>query len=219
MTLRTLACLAIVLGFGGSVWADGERTPMIGGSLLTARDGNRAELVGVAVEATWWWGRIGVAAEGAQRADVADVSVRTGVLGASLRVLVADQLMPSLLEPRDVDLGLELHGVVERAWSSRVNTGDDPAIRYGLGLAARLRGGGDDDSALLAESRLFVRVLWSGSHESQVVARRDAPVSDREVLVIVGLGAAWGVGERQYADRFKAHPTETVDWGQITIER
>src|SRR5262249_43128797 len=161
---------------------------------------------------TWWWGRIGVAAEGAQRADVADVSVRTSMLGASLRVLVADQLMPSLLEPRDVDLGLELHGVVERAWSSRVNTGDDPAVRHGLGLAARLRGGGDDDSALLAESRLFVRVLWSGSHESQVVARTEAPVSDRvsdrEVLVIVGLGAAWGVGERQYAGKFRTHPTE-----------
>jgi Putative transposase, YhgA-like len=86
--------------------------------------------------------------EGAQRADMTDVSTRTSVLGASLRVLVADQLMPSLLEPRDVALGLELHGVVERAWSSRVNTGDDPAIRYGLGLATRLRGGGDDDSAL-----------------------------------------------------------------------
>jgi hypothetical protein len=40
------------------------------------------------------------------------------------------------IKPRDADLGLELHGVVERAWSSRVNTGDDPAIRYGLGLAA-----------------------------------------------------------------------------------
>jgi len=219
VTLRTLACLAIVLGFGGSGWADGERTPMIGGSLLTARDGNSAELVGVALEATWWWGRIGVAAEGAQRADVADVSVRTGVLGASLRVLVADQLMPSLLEPHNVDLELELHGVVERAWSSRINTGDDPAIRYGLGLATRLRGGGDDDSALLAESRLFVRVLWSGSHDGQVVARTEAPMSDREVMVIVGLGAAWGIGERQYADRFKTHATESVDWGQITIER
>jgi len=141
------------------------------------------------------------------------------VLGASLRALVADQLMPSPLEPRDVELGLELHGVIERAWSSRVDTGDDPAIRFGLGLAARLRGGGDDDSALLAESRLFVRVLWSGSHENQIVARTVAPVPDREVLVIVGLGAAWGAGERQYADKFKTHPTETVDWGQITIER
>ena len=151
MTLRTLACLAVVLGFSGSVQADGERTPMVGGSLLAARDGNRAALVGVALEATWWWGRIGLAAEGAQRADMTDASVRTGVLGASLRVLVADQLMPSLLEPRDVELGLELHGVVERDWSSRVDTGDDPANRYGLGLAARLRGGGDDDSALLAE--------------------------------------------------------------------
>jgi hypothetical protein len=219
VTLRTLACLAVVLGVGGRAWADGERTPMLGASLLTARDGKSAELVGVALEATWWWGRIGVAAEGAQRADVADVSVHTGVLGASLRVLVADQLMPSLLEPRDVDLGLELHGMVERAWSSRVDTGDDPAVRYGLGLAARMRGGGDDDSALLAESRLFVRVLWSGSPENQVVARTNAPVSDREVLVIVGLGAAWGLGERQYTDKLKRHPTETVDWGQITIER
>lgn len=122
-----------MLGFGGRVRADGERTPMIGGSLLAAHDGNRAELAGVALEATWWWGCIGLAAEAAQRTDVTDASARTGVLGASLRVLVADQLMPSLLEPRDVELGLELHGVIERAWSPRVDTGDDPAIRYGLG--------------------------------------------------------------------------------------
>lgn len=64
-----------------------------------------------------------------------------------------------------------------------------------------------------------MRVLWSGSHESQIVARTAAPVHDREVLVIVGLGVAWGAGERQYADKFKTHPTGTVDWGQITIER
>ena len=195
---------------------------MIGGSVLAARDGSRAELVGIELEMAWWWQRIGLAFEGAQRRAIGDDDgIGTTALGASARVLVADQVMPSLLEPRDVELGIELHGVVERAWSSRVDGGDDPAIRYGFGIAARLRGGGDDGSALLAESRLFVRVLWARGDTTTALARGEAPVASHgsEALVILGLGAAWGAGDLRYADRFRKHTTETIQWGQITIDR
>jgi hypothetical protein len=212
----------IVLVLAGSAHAEGERTPMVGGSVLAARDGSRAELVGVELELAWWWWRIGFAVEGAQRRAISnDDGVGTIALGASARVLIADQVMPSLLEPRDVELGIELHGVVERAWSSRVDAGEDPAIRYGFGIAARLRGGGDDGSALLAESRLFVRVLWARGDTTSAIARGETPVPDHgdETLVLVGLGAAWGTGERHYAERFRRHTTETIDWGQITIDR
>ena len=212
----------IVVVLAATAHADGERTPMFGGSVLAVRDGSRAELVGVELEMAWWWRRIGIAFEGAQRRAISDNDgVGTTALGASVRVLIARQLMPSLLEPRDVELGLELHGVVERAWSSRVDDGDDPAIRYGVGIAARLRGGGDDGSALLAESRLFVRVLWARGDTSSPIARGETPVPDHggETLVLVGLGAAWGAGERHYAARFRRHTTETFEWGQITIDR
>jgi hypothetical protein len=37
--------------------------------------------------------------------------------------------------------------------------------------------------------------------------------------VILGLGATWGAGERHDADRFRTHTTETIQWGQITIDR
>jgi hypothetical protein len=212
----------IVLVLAGSAHADGERTPMFGGSVLAARDGSRAELVGVELEIAWWWWRVGLAFEGAQRRAIGnDDGVGTTALAASARVLIADQLMPSLLEPRDVELGIELHGVVERAWSSRVDGGEDPAIRYGFGIAARLRGGGDDRSALLAESRLFVRVLWARGDTTNAIARSETPVSEpgSEMLVLVGLGAAWGIGERRYAERFRPHTTELIEWGQITIDR
>ena len=217
-----IALSVILLGLAGGAHADGERTPMFGGSVLAAHDGSRAELVGVELELAWWWRHLGLAVEGAQRRAIGDDDgIGTSALGASARVLVAEQLVPSLLEPRDVELGVELHGIVERAWSSRVDAGQDPAIRYGLGIAARLRGGGDDGSALLAESRLFVRVLWARGDTTGAIARGAAPVPDRggETLVLVGLGAAWGTGERDYAERFRRHTTETIEWGQITIDR
>jgi hypothetical protein len=212
----------IALGLAGTAHADGERTPMFGGSVLAARDGSRAALVGVELELAWWWRRIGFALEGEQRRAIDDdETLGTSALGASARVLVVDQLMPSLLEPRDIELGVELHGIVERAWSSRADRGEDPAIRYGVGIAGRMRGGGDDGSALLAESRLFVRVLWARGDTTSAVARGETLVANHgsEALVIFGLGAAWGVGERAYADRFRRHTTEAVDWGQITIHR
>jgi hypothetical protein len=218
----TIALALILFGLAGSAHADGERTPMVGGSVLAARDGSRAELVGVELEAAWWWGRFGLAVEGAQRRAISDDDdLGTTALGASARVLISSQLMPSLLDPRDVELGLELHGVVERAWSSRVDSGEDPELRYGFGVAARLRGGGDDGSALLAESRLFVRVLWARDDIPSAIARGATAMPERgsEALVLVGLGAAWGVGERHYAERFRMHTTETVEWGQITIHR
>jgi hypothetical protein len=218
----SLVGLGLGLGLAGSARADGERTPMIGGSVLAARDGSRTELVGVELELAWWWRRIGLALEGAQRRAISnDDGVGTTALSASARVLIIDQLMPSLLEPRDVELGIELHGVVERAWSSRSDGGEAATTRYGFGIAARLRGGGDDRSALLAESRLFVRVLWARGDTTSVIARSETPESGRgsETLVLVGLGAAWGSGERHYAERFRPHTTEMIEWGQITIDR
>jgi hypothetical protein len=215
--------LIVVLGVAGSAHAGGERSPMFGGSVVAARDGSRAELVGVELELAWWWRCVGFAVEGAQRRAIGgdDDGIGTTALAASARVLIVDQLTPSLVEPRDVELGIELHGVVERAWSSRTDTGEDPSIRYGLGIAARLRGGGEDGTALLAESRLFARVLWASGDTTSAIARGETPVVDRgrELLVIVGLGAAWGTGERRYTDRFRRHTTETIEWGQITVDR
>ncbi len=211
----------LVAALVGTAHAEGERTPMLGGSLIAAAERDHGEAAGAGLEATFWWGRIGLAAEGGARAEV-ESGARTATVGASLRLLVFDELWPSLLEPRDVEAGLELHGVVERAWSNAVDAGVDPSVRYGIGIAARLRGGGDFDEQLLAESRVFVRVLWArGSDPPSIAARTDTTTVDRNsgVLVIVGLGAAWGAGDRHYADRFRRHTTEVVDWGQIRFER
>ena len=214
-----IAIAAVVLAVCSNAYADGERTPMIGGSLIAASEHDRGDVAGVGLETTFWWGRIGLAAEGAQRADI-ESGLRTSTLGASARILVLDQLWPSLLEPRDVEAGLELHAVIERAWSDAVDAGVDPSVRYGVGIAARLRGGGDFDDQLLAESRLFVRVMWPHSTGTQAIARGDGSVMQPSgVMLIIGLGAAWGAGDRHYSDRFRMRTTEVVDWGQIRIER
>lgn len=213
-----IALVAAVLVVYSHAHADGERTPMIGGSLIAASERDHGDLAGIGLEATFWWGRIGLAAEGAERAEV-ETGARTSTLGASLRLLVLDQLWPSLLDPCDVEAGLELHGVIERAWSDAVDSGADPSVRYGVGIAARLRGGGDYDETLLAESRLFVRVLWPRATTTQAIARGEAPMQSSGVMVILGLGAAWGGGDRHYSDRFRLRTTEVVDWGQVRIER
>ena len=100
------------------------------------------------------------------RAD--DAAKRAAVLGASVRLLAFDTLVESLLEPRNVELGVELHGIVER-W---IND-DDSSTRYGVGVALRLRGGSDYDmSNLIAESRFFVRVTTTPAiGQSAVIGR------------------------------------------------
>jgi hypothetical protein len=185
--------------------ADGERTPIIGGAIVGAGTHEDA-LGGVQADATWWAWRLGVSAEGAMlwRADA--TAKRAAVLGVSARLLAFDTLVESLLEPRNVELGVELHGIVER-WID-----DDSTTRYGVGLALRLRGGSDYDmSNLLAESRFFVRVMTTPAiGQSPIVGRMiTPPTTTRDsgsLTIMVGVGAAFGTGDPDYLQRFRMEP-------------
>jgi hypothetical protein len=171
--------------------------------------------VGGEVELAWWAGRIGVAVEAAARRGIADDDGRSIAVGGSVRLLAADWLWPSLFEPRDVEAGIELQAIAERAWWSR----DDHADAVGAGVALRLRGGSDwEPSALLAESRLFVRVLWPRGGANGANGARDAvaraadaamaPVERGGTTIVVGLGAAFGAGMPRYLERFRSKPRE-----------
>lgn len=197
----------------GIAAAEGERTPMIGGALTYSEAGDhQAALVGGALELVWWSGRLGLGAEAAARRAVDDGSARNLAVAGSARLLVADWLWPSLLEPRDVEVGIELQLIGERTWWSRDASSDG----YGVGAAFRMRGGPDWElSSLLAESRLFVRVMRSTGAPSDVVARTAEAMPaasgamlgqpDHAVTVMVGLGAAFGAGTRSYLERFRLH--------------
>ncbi len=196
----------------GSAAAEGERTPMFGGALTygDAPDG-RTALVGGQVELAWWWGRLGLAAEAAARRAIDDDSARSLAVAGSARVLLADWLWPSLIEPRDVELGVELQLIGERAWWSR----DDSSDAYGVGAAIRMRGGSDwEFSSLLAESRLFVRVMRARGAGADTVARTaDAmtgPMGRDAVTVTVGLGAAFGAGTPHNLERFSPRPLDLL---------
>ena len=210
-----IALGALVLTAAADTAADGEKTPMLGGAVVGSWGPDpRAGAVGVELEAAWWRGRFGLGVEGSMHWDIEGAGARATVLGASARVRVLDALLPSLLEPRDVELGLELHGIVERTWWDGGLSAEDPT-GYGLGLAIRLRGGAEQDfsSTLLAESRLFVRVLSSHRTADGVVARQVAPSPEREareLTILVGIGAAFGGGEPGYVDRFRLHPFESL---------
>lgn len=196
----------------GSAAAEGERTPMFGGALTygDAPDG-RTALVGGELELAWWWGRLGLAAEAAARRAIDDDSARSLAVAGSARVLLADWLWPSLIEPRDVEVGVELQLIAERTWWSR----DDRADGYGVGAAIRMRGGSDWElSSLLAESRLFVRVMRArgtgpGAGGDAIARTGDAmtgaPGRDA-VTATIGLGAAFGAGKPRYLERFRPHP-------------
>src|SRR5262245_33458540 len=121
---------------------------------------------------------------------------------ASARVLLCHQLMPSLRDAREtVEAGIELQGILERVWRD-----GDAATAYGLGLALRLRGG-TDFSNVLAESRLFIRVLATPAHTPAAIARTNTmPETTREMAIVVGLGAMFGGGEPDYARRFRPRP-------------
>lgn len=191
-----------------TVHAEGERSPMIGGSVIAARGdagdtGEQQGLVGINLEATYWIQRIGLAVEGSRRWAVEGGEPLATTLAGGLRLLLLDRLFESYIEPRDVELGLEVHGLVERTWW---DSGASATTAYGAGLALRLRGGGDGfDSKLLAESRLFVRVMRSTSDDA-FAARMTTGGSQLEpapMTIVIGLGAVWGTGERKYADKFK----------------
>jgi hypothetical protein len=159
--------------------------------------------VGGGIDLVWWSGRLGLAVEAAARHAIDDSAGNVAVAG-SARVLVADWLWTSPLEPRDVEMGVELQLIGERMWWSR----DDLADAYGLGAAIRMRGGSDwEFSSLLAESRLFVRVTRSGGEPASVAARTvDAMVEQPgrgTVTVMIGLGAAFGTGDPRYLERFR----------------
>jgi hypothetical protein len=202
--------MVTVMAMTGSVAADGERTPMFGGSLTYSNAPDRkAELVGGELEAAWWIGRFGIGIDGAARHAVTDDRSRNLAVAGSARLLLASWLTPALLEPRDVEAGLELHVIAERTWWSR----DDRSDALGLGIALRLRGGSDwEFSSLLAESRVFLRVMQSQSETSSLIARTaDAmavPPERRGIFVIAGIGAAFGAGKSRYLERFRLRPRE-----------
>ncbi len=188
--------------------ADGERTPMLGGAVIGAAAQEHA-LAGAVVDAAWWHWRVGLSAEGSMMWSGDDASRRVTVLGLSARLLVFDRLVESLLEPRDVELGIELQGIVERAWWNDASPLPD-VTRYGVGVAVRLRGGGEYDlSSLLAESRVFVRVMAAPLIEDPTIARMTTPPKERDtgqLTIMIGLGAAFGTGDPDYLERFRMEP-------------
>jgi hypothetical protein len=206
----SLALGALVVTAATDAVADGEQTPMLGGALVGASGPEQyGDLLGGQLEAAWWWGRIGLAPEGTMLWNVGGDGTRAAILGASARVRVLEQMLPSLLEPRDVELGVELHAIVERTWWDGDRRGESPT-GYGLGIAVRLRGGSDDFSSILTESRLFVRAVSGPRAALDAAARAMAPAEDRarELTIVVGLGAAFGLGEPRYLDRFRLRPLE-----------
>jgi hypothetical protein len=209
------AAIPALLLISGAAYAEGELGPMFGGSAIGTRTPDQPEVAGVQLEVAFWRGRIGAAIEGTQQWGFDPSNpVRVTTVGGSARLLVYRSLMPSLLEPRDVEFGVELHGIVERAWWSQEMSDPAAPVRYGAGVTVRLRGGSDDQSSnLLAESRFFVRVMTSRTERTEVAARdMTAPVErgrDRELGVVIGLGASWGGGQRPYIDRFRPRPLDT----------
>jgi len=204
------ASLVTVIAGTRVATAEGERTPMLGGALTyTDAPDRRTELVGGELEVAWWLGRLGLAAEASASRAIADDRVRNLAVAGSVRVLVADWLWPSLFERRDVEVGIELQLIAERTWWRR----DDSADAIGLGVAFRMRGGSDwEFSQLLAESRLFVHVMKPRDEVSDVLARTSDAMArspDSGLTVIVGLGAAFGVGTPRYLERFRL---KSLDW-------
>jgi hypothetical protein len=211
MTIHRITFVAVLLATASPAAADGEQTPVyglavIGGDLARAPD-QRTPVAGLGLELASWHGRLGLALEGSARWSIASDAARALVLGASARVRVLDGMMPSLLDPRDVEVGLELQAIVERAWMNVADPVDPTA--YGLGIALRVRGSGDPDNpALLSESRFFLRVMSSRWSELDMLARTmtTPPAMDRAVTVLLGIGASFGGGSPGYMERFRLHP-------------
>jgi hypothetical protein len=209
--MRTWLVVAVVLGSAANAEADGERSPMLGvdivGGDTTLAPAQEQPLAGVGFDVAFWRGRFGLGGEASERWALEASGVRATVVSASARLRIYDALMPSLLDPRDCELGVELHAIVERAWwsgSSQV----DP-VAYGGGIAVRLRGGGDaDNSVELAESRIFLRVMTSKWGALDEIARSTDPVAPagRSYTVLLGIGASFGAGSPAYVHQFRLHP-------------
>jgi hypothetical protein len=214
--MRTAGLLGALVGLSAArAGAEGEHGPMFGGAVIAAHyrgpGGDVAgdtEVAGLQGELAFWHGPLGVAIEGSRQWTADADGPRVGAVAASLRALVYRQLVPALLEPRDVELGIELQGIAERSWWKNLARERDP-VSYGVGLAIRLRGDTEHVAYLLAESRLFVRVLASRPAREDAIARGGMLGSpDRELAVTIGLGAAFGGGEPAYLERFRPHPEE-----------
>jgi hypothetical protein len=221
--LARLALGALILTAAADADADGEQSPVLGGALIGGRGPDPdAELAGLQLEVAWWRGRLGLAVEGAAHWTLGGGETPATVLGASARIRLFEQLLPALLEPRDVELGVELHGIVQRTWTSDADPERDP-VGYGLGLAVRLRGDSDDFPKLFTESRLFLRVISTQRTQPglpmQPMQPSDPgpifltmspsePTTSRELTILIGIGAAFGVGEPRYLDRFRTAPVK-----------
>jgi hypothetical protein len=208
---RGLVTLAIVLA-APAARAEGEWGPMFGGGIV-ARQGSESNVAGVEAELVMWHGRIGFSAEASRQWSPNEGGPQVGTLGASLRLLAFDRIVPSLLDTREVvELGIELQGVVERAWWDRDGVRD--VVSYGYGLAVRLRGANHDDrSNLLSESRFFVRVLHARDAQMDVIARDTSPAERAGVVgVIFGLGALWGGGRPAYVEGLRPANALDSEW-------
>lgn len=201
--MRILALLALAL-CPTIAHADGERGPTLGGALIATRAPD-TELAGAQLELAFWRGPFGLAAEGSYQTGL---DARVTALAGSARLLLYRELTPSLIDPNyDVELGIEAQGIVERAWWN-----DDvahPPLSYGGGLVIRLRGG-TDFTNIVAESRLFVRALWSRDESMNAIARTTMPPAERGVLIVIGIGAVFGGGEPAYMTRFRPRPLDAA---------
>jgi len=209
--MRACLVLAVVLGSTPIAAADGERSPMLGvdivGGDATLAPSQEQPLAGVGVDVAFWHGRFGLGGEASERWALELDGARATVVGASVRLRIYDALVPSLLDPRDCELGVELHAIVERAWWNGSAQVDPNA--YGFGIAMRLRGGGDaDNSVELAESRVFLRVMTSRWGALDAIARSTDPVAPagRAYTVLLGIGASFGAGDPAYVHQFRLHP-------------
>lgn len=207
-----LAVALLALLSSANAFADGEESPMlginlVGGETALAPD-QTLDLAGIGGEVAWWHGAFGLAVEGSSRWSIATDGTRAFVAGGSARLRLFDRMVRSLIEPRDCELAFELHAIVEHTWwNDRAPMADPNA--YGLGVAMRLRGGGDaPGSTLLAESRFFLRVTTSRWSGLDGVARTTMPSSptDRAYSVVFGIGASWGSGSPAYVQKFKPEP-------------
>ena len=207
---KGLAVVTLSLLAAATAQADGERTPMIGGSVVWQPTVEAPSGIGgFEVEAAWWHSWIGIALEGAGRTNF-DTERRGLGVGGSLRLLVLNGLQRSLLEPRDVEVGLELQGIVERMWWQNAATDPEP-YNYGFGFALRVRGGSDRRVATHRRVALLHSLHDRPRHEgAEVIARSTMPVvqQPRDLMILFGIGASWGNADRRYLDRFAWHQPE-----------
>jgi len=190
--------------------ADGETTPIVGAAVVwSPTNQDPGGMVGIALDAAWWHGRIGLGVEGSGRTHVAATDQpRAATVAGSLRLRVFEWMTPSLMEPRDAEAAIELQAIAEHVWWER---GGMNAPDLGFGIAVRVRGGGDDGSTRIAESRFFLRVMSVPTPPDTAVARSTVspPMTSHEIAILVGIGASFGGGERHYMDRFRWH---APDW-------